>query len=195
MYIKEFKLKKEYRTIKPFTLKFKDGLNLIVGDNGSGKSTLLNLIFDASNGNENEDEKEIKEITLSEYCQKHGTNVKFFDAEKHNPRIKGSAEFSNDALWDIQSHFMSHGEVIFPMVNSVKSVKNAIVLFDEPEAGVSLSNQKEIYNSLLAAEKNKCQLIVSTHSYVIIKNTPEVFDMETREWIKSETYLKKFNNE
>ncbi len=182
MYLKQFKLKKKLYTIKPFVIDFKDGLNLIVGDNGSGKSTLLQLLF---NPDFNAD---TKELVLTEECQKHGVASKFFDTEKQNPRLKHEVEH----IFDVASHFMSHGEAIFPMVSAIKTMKNIVIFIDEPEAAVSLKNQKSIYDSITKAVKNKCQIFVSTHSYVLIKNAKEVFDMETGKWIDSDEYLKNF---
>jgi predicted ATPase len=183
-YLLKFKLKKKLYTIKPFTIEFKDGLNLIVGDNGSGKSTLIALLT------KSDYEQDIKELTLTDDCKINGTEFKFFDTEKQNPRLKHEIEH----MYDVASHFMSHGEAIFPMVSAVETMKDIVVFVDEPEAAVSLKNQKIIYDSFIEAEKNNCQLIICTHSYVLIKNCDEVFDMGSRKWVKSNEYLKQFDD-
>jgi predicted ATPase len=152
-------------------------------------------MFAKATNDEQQHEKEVNDIEITDYCRCHGCEVKMFDTEKQNPRIKSDLYGSPDPMWELGSRFLSHGETIFPMVDAVKSMKDMVVFIDEPEAGVSLTNQKIISNSLLEAVKNKCQLIVATHSYVLIKNTEEVFDLEAREWVKSTDYLKKFDNE
>jgi predicted ATPase len=194
MYLKQFKLKEELYTIKPFTIDFKDGLNLIVGDNGSGKSTLLKMLFDQDFENGK------KELILTDECQRNGVESKFFDTEKENPRIQDLEMYTNPDGTNrgigvgnaLMSRFLSHGEVIFPIVNAIKIMKNIVIFIDEPEAAVSLKNQKLVFKSIMKAVKNKCQVFISTHSYILIKNAGEVYDMETGEWIESGEYLKKF---
>jgi predicted ATPase len=129
-----------------------------------------------------------KKLTLTDECLKNGVESKFFDTEKQNPRLKREIEH----MFDVASHFMSHGEAIFPMVDTIKMMKNYVIFIDEPEAAVSLKNQKLLFNSMMQAVENKCQVFISTHSYILIKNAGEVYDMETKKWIESSEYLKKF---
>lgn len=188
MYLEKFELFEEYRKIKPFEIVFKDGLNLIVGENGSGKSTLLNIIYNSQN---EKSEAKIK-LTLSDYTLKNSVDTKFFDTEKNNPRIIKDFNESKDIGFDISSRFKSHGEVMFPILDYSKKMKNVVLFVDEPESGVSLSNQLKLLKSFNVAVENKCQLLIATHSYILIKNVEEVFDMTKLKWVKSKDYLKKF---
>ena len=43
-FLKNFSIIKKYEHLKPFSIDFKEGLSIIVGENGSGKSTLLRLM-------------------------------------------------------------------------------------------------------------------------------------------------------
>lgn len=179
LYLKSFTLKKIYRDIPPFTIKFREGLNLIVGENGSGKSTLLQLIRSL------EPEDELKEMVVDPI------EFRFFDTEKNNPRVKGSLEYSKSIGFDIFSRFKSHGETMLPIITAAEFFKDILLFIDEPEAGISLSNQKKVLAALKEAVKSNCQGIISTHSYVLIKSVPEVFNMDSKSWVSSEEFLNK----
>lgn len=178
-YLKSFHLKSTYRAIEPFTIKFKEGLNIIVGENGSGKSTLLQLLAYP------DDNKEIKDVIVDP------VNFRFFDTEKNNPRIKGDITHSKNIGFEISSHFMSHGETMIPIIMAAEDFKDLLLVIDEPEAGISIGNQKKILGALNKAVENNCQVVVSTHSYVFIKSVPKVFNMGDKIWVDSKEYLDK----
>jgi len=181
-YIDYFQLKSKYETIKPFKCSFKAGLNVIVGENGSGKSTMLRLMSSGKSPGH-----AIKLVDKSKQ-----TNFRYFDTEKDNPRLN-QIDWAKEKnpLFALSSHFMSHGEAILPLIQAIEDFKNEVVFIDEPDAGLSLTNQKKIITSFKRAVKNGCQIILTTHSYVIIKNTKEVFSLDTRKWIPSSEYLEK----
>jgi predicted ATPase len=179
-FIKSLTLKKEFHKIQPFKIEFRDGLNVIVGENGSGKSSLLQLITDTDNHY-----NDLRSVDF-----KPGACFRFLDTEKHNPRIKSDCSNSPNMAFEIGSHFMSHGETMLPLILASKEFKKIVLVVDEPESGISLKNQKKIFDNLQDISiKNECQVILTTHSYVIIKNSPIVFNMTTKQWITSEKYL------
>lgn len=75
--IKSLKIIKELHPFLPCEFKFKQGLNIIVGDNGSGKSTLLEAIMLS--------DQEFANHVIIEQDHKH-FEFAYFDSEKHNPR-------------------------------------------------------------------------------------------------------------
>jgi predicted ATPase len=178
IYLRSFKLNETYRDIKPFSIDFREGLNLIVGENGSGKSSMLQLISDVQ-------ETKTKKVV----CEP--VDFRYFDTEKNNPRIKGSLADSKNIGYEIQCRFTSHGETMLPIITASEGFKNLLLIIDEPEAGISLGNQKKILEAFTAAVNNKCQIVISTHSYVFISSVPEVFCMDTKKWMTSEKFLKK----
>jgi predicted ATPase len=179
-FIKSLTLKKEFHNIQPFKIEFRDGLNVIVGENGAGKSSLLSLLTDTDH--------RYKDLISIDY--EPGATFRFLDTEKHNPRIKSDCSNSPNIAFEVGSHFMSHGETILPLVLASKQFKKIALIVDEPESGISLKNQKKIFDNLQDISiNNDCQVILTTHSYVIMKNTPIVFNMTTKQWITSEKYL------
>jgi predicted ATPase len=176
IYLKKFELTKPYREINPFRVEFQDGMNLIVGENGSGKSTVLQLITEGKK---------------SEYSTVDVNNVQFmyFDTEKHNPRTRNYLP-EKGAMFQVASHFWSHGQTLFPILEHIKEISNQLVLIDEPESGISLSNQVKLLEAMDIAIKNSCQIVLATHSYVFIRSAEKVFNISTKRWVKSKTYLK-----
>ena len=176
--IELLKLKIKYETIKPYTIEFKQGVNIIVGDNGTGKSTMLDMI---------NRHKAFGKDTLGIKVSGKNNNSMFFDSEKDSPRTK-----QNDPgdLYAITDRFKSHGEALFPIIDHCKTMENMIILLDEPDSGISIKNQKKLVESFNKAVKNNCQLIIVTHSYVLIKAYEDIFDMDIKKWLKSNDYLK-----
>jgi len=169
-----FELIKEYRKIQPFSFKFKPDLNVIVGENGSGKSSLLHLI---TNLQQNKDVCKA-EYTLGDYS--------FLDTEKQNPRTKSLNDQQETFDFAVNARYVSHGEAMLFLLDYAKKLKDTVIIVDEPESGLSLFNQKKIFESF----RNGCQVIIATHSYVMIKLAKEVFCMDTKLWSSSIDYLK-----
>jgi predicted ATPase len=124
-YIEKYELIKPFtdRKIKKFFLEFGEGINIIVGENGSGKSTLLALLTDPEFV---EAHKVKQKIHLSPDTISNGVESRFLDSEKDNPRIVNDVSYAASGTVGniLLSHFMSHGEAMFPMIDSIKTAKD-----------------------------------------------------------------------
>lgn len=155
-------------------------ISILVGDNGCGKSTLLKL-FKKENKN---------------------SKILFVDMEKANPKItKPRPENIMDgySIPEVLNMFSlndeSHGEtrqgVLVSLLDNIQDYD--MLIFDEPEQGLSLINQYKYFLILKEISKNK-PIIIATHSKVFIENMDRIFDVETMSWTDSKDYLINIKN-
>lgn len=105
----------------------------------------------------------------------------------------GANKFAHtDAI--IQSRMKSHGQVIFPMLKQISEVKNGIIFLDEPETSLSIRSQFKLAKVIEEAVNNGCQLIIATHSEILMRTVGNVLSMEHRKWMSTEEFLLTQNN-
>ena len=188
-----------FRSLKKSEISL-EHITLLVGDQGCGKSTILKELQRMGSG---EITNDFLEIELSKEARLSGVNVYYFDSESMNPRLQSLDNFSNPNGTSkgiglggaIQSHFMSHGEVLREFtVNAIKKVtNNSVILLDEPESGLSIKNQFLLGENLLQAVKKKdVQFIIATHCIPLIEKIGVVYDLEKNKWTDSNEYLNQF---
>jgi len=161
---------------------------LLVGDQGCGKSSILELLG----------KNERLEIELTDLGIK-GVDSSYFDFEKNNPSTVSNLDMVTNpdgspigtgAIGVFQSKFESHGETLVNYsVKGLNCLKDRIVIFDEPEAALSIRNQYALVKAADVAVKNKCQLIFATHCLPLIRSQEEVFSMEHNKWMGSEEFI------
>jgi len=155
----------------PMIVDLSHPLVMLQGENGSGKSTLLNSIHYALRGE-----------TVEGYIYRLETgDVKpgrsyLFDAEQHNPRTQLEL-FKDDPQMLEFLRIASHGQVMLSLFQESfpKLADGTILLLDEPEMALSVSNQRRILKMLkeLVAQK-KFRIVCATHSPVLIED-PETY--------------------
>jgi predicted ATPase len=138
---------------------------MLQGENGSGKSTLLHSIWYALRG---------EQIEGYVYRLEPGTvpgKAFLFDAEQHNPRTQ--LEFFQDQPQMLEFlKTASHGQVMLSMFreNFPSLPDGTILLLDEPEMALSVSNQRRILKMLLElVDQKKFRVICATHSPVLLE--------------------------
>jgi predicted ATPase len=155
----------------PMIVDLSHPLIMLQGENGSGKSTLLHSIHIALR--QERVEGYIYRVEPGEV--KPGRSY-LFDAEQHNPRTQ--LELFRDQPEMVEFLKMaSHGQVMLSMFRETfpKLENGTVLLLDEPEMALSVSNQRRILKMLkeLVDQKN-FRIICATHSPVLLE-APETY--------------------
>ncbi|MBR4239831.1 MAG: AAA family ATPase [Prevotella sp.] len=166
------------------TLEFSNSVTYIVGENGSGKSTLLEAIatllgLNAEGGSKNfnfrtkETHSSLFEELTAVRADLSYRNAFFFRAESfYNvasevDRIAESDLRMLDSYGGVSLHEQSHGESFMALfTNRMRS--KGLYIVDEPEAALSYINQLRFLLWMKEAVSAGSQLIISTHSPVIL---------------------------
>lgn len=192
-FIEKVKFNNDFRCYKAGEIiEFKGGINLIVGEQGCGKSTLFYSIMNWRDSG----------ISMAYDSDK---GYLFLDTETMNPRLndsfkahrefedlkayqKAEFEFVRDSLIRDDKH-KSHGQVMLPLLTSNKDVVDKTIFIDEPEAGLSIRSQYKVLNHYKELSKNN-QLVIATHSPILIQGVGEVYSLEHRKWMSADDFIK-----
>lgn len=189
MYLNSIEFLEDYRCFKKGDSFNFEPITLLVGDQGCGKSSILELL-----GKNNT--KTLKH-SLSELGKK-GIQTFYFDAEKMNPRINDPNLYTNPDGTNrgigygnaLRTRFTSHGEtLVCYTIDALSKAKDCIIFLDEPESALSLKNQFNLLKEILAASERNCQLIISTHCFILIDAMEKVLSLEHRKWLTSKKFV------
>jgi len=137
---------------------------MLTGENGSGKSTLLHSIKVAMDG------EQIPEYVYR--LEKDGVDTStcfLFDAELHNPRTQMEYFGDQPAMQEFL-RTASHGQIMLSLFKETFSQMpdGSVLLLDEPEMALSVSNQARVLKMMLElVDKKKFRIICATHSPVL----------------------------
>jgi predicted ATPase len=188
---------KDFRCFKASErIDFHAGVNLLVGDQGAGKSSLLSILRGFGG-----DAMALGPMSVAEARQTvkvAATGERFksfgFDFEKENPRtLPGIAEKGAGGMFfQVGSFFRSHGETVKSIIASLEqeAVKGPyLILFDEPDAGLSPRSAVELLRVLRVVTEHGGQVIASVHSPILMLGVPEVLSLEHRRWMPGREFL------
>jgi len=139
---------------------------MLTGENGCCKSTLLHAIYYALRN-----DKIDGYVYRLEGGMSTADQVLLFDAEQHNPR-------AHPELFDHQPEMKefvqvaSHGQVMLSLFHETfpSFPDGTVLLLDEPEMALSVSNQRRILKMLMElVDQKKFRIITATHSPVLIE--------------------------
>lgn len=154
----------------PIVVDLSHPLVLLTGENGCGKSTLLHSIYYAMQGEE-------PDGYIYRWENKvQAPKVFLFDAEQHNPRMHLEL-FENNPQMREFVQMASHGQVMLSMFRETfpSLPDGTVLLLDEPEMALSVSNQRRIVKMLMElVDQKKFRVICATHSQVLI-DAPETY--------------------
>ena len=152
-------------------------LTLLVGDQGSGKSTLVSII------------RHPKKFTELVKITSNKIALCSFDFEKDSPRGDSSLREDVSTLWQVNTRFISHGEMINQILNYLTQKKDTLFLMDEPDAALSIRSCHKLIEKINTAIANSCQIIASVHNPIIIGSVPEVLSLEHKKWMDSKEFI------
>ena len=151
----------------PMVVDLRNPLIMLQGENGSGKSTLLNSLHYAIRG----EQVEGYVYRLETGDVKLGRSY-LFDAEQHNPRTQ--LELFKDQPEMLEFLRMaSHGQVMLSLFTESfpKLPNGTVLLLDEPEMALSVSNQRRILKMLKElVDQKQFRVVCATHSPVLIED-------------------------
>jgi predicted ATPase len=155
----------------PMIVDLSHPLIMLQGENGSGKSTLLHSIYYALRG----DQAEGFVYRLETGDVKPG-KIFLFDAEQHNPRVQLDLFKDQPQMLEFLKT-ASHGQVMLSMFRETfpKLPDGTVLLLDEPEMALSVSNQQRILKMLMElVDQKKFRIVCATHSPVLTE-APETY--------------------
>jgi predicted ATPase len=187
---------KPYRGFQAFeSFEFRRGVNVLVGDQGCGKSTVLEALVSHSGSKKSfwKRSDESKKSTILDFVPNSGlTGLFAHDFECDSPRVSPSFDMMGQIpmTLSVQCMRMSHGQSGNKILEVVAGSKNAIIILDEPDSGLSPKSIRNLILDLKTMESNGCQVIVSAHNPWLIEAFDEVLSIEGRRWMTSKEYLR-----
>lgn len=163
------------------TLEFHKSVTYIVGENGSGKSTLLEAMAALLGMNPEGGSKNFRFSTMPTHSRLHEElrairadvsyrNAFFFRAESFYNVATEVDRLGPDLLKSyggVSLHKQSHGESFMALFNH-RLKSRGLYFFDEPEAALSYINQLRFLIWMKEAVTAGSQIIIATHSPVIL---------------------------
>lgn len=171
---------------------FKKGVNLLVGDQGCGKSTILMALVEHGGVKKGfwKRNREVKEATI--LLMKDPKRVFAHDFENDSGRTAPAFDLMGMLPMGMSvSHMhMSHGQATRDILEMVKEAKDAYIILDEPDSGISNRTAMKLIEQLQKMAENGCQVIASVHHPWVIEAVPRVYSVEHRAWMDSKEFLK-----
>jgi predicted ATPase len=183
--LKTLRFKETWRCFKAGdTFEFRPGVNLLVGDQGCGKSSILQAIAASC-----KHKKYTYDRGLSKKIEVVGTpcTAGGFDFEKDNRRTL--SYFGDDIQFQLAAMFHSHGQSNMAMLENLSTAAGTMIFLDEPDMALSIRSIKRLADIFLALAANGCQVIAAVHHPFLIWAFPEVYSLDTRQWVGSRKFV------
>ena len=171
---------------------FRKPVTFLVGENGAGKSTLLEAMMSKYEERDEEEPGMLYDGTEAYkiYANVLPEHIKLIETRKPEKHFFFRAEsfFNHAAEWDRQAQLelrkyskiyaykayggrslleQSHGESFLSAFLNYAS-RNTLFILDEPEAALSPQRQLALLVRIHELVNNGCQLIISTHSPILM---------------------------
>ena len=181
-------------------LSIKSPVTFLVGENGTGKSTLLEAIacnygFNPEGGSKNfhfstkDTHSELHQFITLVKGVKRPRDGYFLRAESFYNVVSEMDEIIGleSAYGGVSLHCMSHGESFLTLLTE-RFYGNGLYLLDEPEAALSPARQMAVLTRLHDLVKQRSQLIIATHSPILLAYpNAQIFEL-TEDGIYNRSY-------
>lgn len=165
--------------IRNFTsLQLDSKITFIIGENGAGKSTLIEAIAIACGLNPEGGSRSFRFSTRDTHSDlsEHLTVVRgarrpkdsfFLRAESFYNVISKIEDYGVSGYGDKSLHAQSHGESFIALIEH-RFRASSLYIMDEPEAALSIRRQMRFLALMNRLVNQKSQLIIATHSPIIL---------------------------
>ena len=190
----------------PLDIEFNESVTVIVGSNGTGKTRLLKNI-----------EKKAKILDKMRGCKLNGTDMSYLTTLDNATKITLTVDstmpytriinYDSDSLYSstysgdvlqLARKWMSNGETKDIIVERIKNCADdlrkdniyGVMLLDELDNSLDYKKQRK-FARVLKQSSDVMQFIVATHNVPFMSQFKEVFDIETKQYVKTKDYLNK----
>ena len=190
----------------PLDIEFKESVTVIVGSNGTGKTRLLKNI-----------EEKAKILDKMQGCKLNGKDMSYLTTLDNETNITLTVDsnmpytrivnYGADSVYtgtcsgdilQIARHWMSNGETKDIIVERIKNCADSlrkdnlygVMLLDELDNSLDYKKQRK-FARVLKQSSDVMQFIVATHNVPFMSQFKEVFDIETKQYVKTKDYLNK----
>lgn len=171
-------------------IKFDPNITFIIGENGAGKSTLVEAIAIACGLNPEGGSRNFQFSTrethsnLSEHLRViRGTrrlrDSYFMRAESFYNVASKIEDYGVSGYGDKPLHSQSHGETFMALLEN-RFQGDSLYIMDEPEAALSVRRQMHFLAHIQRLIRERSQLIIATHSPIIL-SYPDALILEITE--------------
>lgn len=170
-------------------IRFRPGVNLLVGNQGTGKSSLFEAI-------QLRGMKKPKSLhlppadTVPVVIDYQGDPIPVFafDFERDNYRTK--AFFEDDISFHVGAMHSSHGEMVLAMLQGLELIdKKMLVLFDEPDMALSIMSCRRLVRCFNHVADLGGQVIATAHNPIVILSYEQVYSVEHDKWMGGREYI------
>ena len=186
--------KDNYRTFKRGDIiSFSNGVTLLVGDQGCGKSSILQCIA-ALGGCEKPFWKKDRTADIKKVAMlvvDKPAPVFAHDYENDSPRTAPTLDTmgSIPLALGISQMRMSHGQATNTLTPLIAKMKDAYIILDEPDSGMSCRSALALAEAFKEASANGCQVIAAVHHPWLIEAFDRVYSVEHKDFMKSSDFL------
>jgi predicted ATPase len=190
--LKQLTFNEDFRDFKAgYSITFRPGVNLLVGDQGTGKSTILQALASLA---QIKDYQYPLDLAKKVAVDVTPCEVKAWDFEKNNRRTLGYLDYDHLAT-QLSAKFSSHGEANLALLNSLEKAKQIVFLTDEPDMALCIRSIFRLISLFTKAASQGCQIIAAVHHPFLIEAWKEVYSCEHDAWMTSKDFIRSQVNE